>query len=587
MAIDYAGLDDGRGVSYWAVDPVLRREVRRTTDPADFEAIRGRLAAFGEAVGTTVADNADVVDDNPPELRPHDRDGCLVNEVDYHPAHRENERIVYGSGVVADAFRAPEGREDPLPLVHNFAAGYLLGTVDVGLGCPMAMTAGAAAVLERFGDDVHEPYLDALTTDDPDAAVQGAMFLTERQGGSDVGRTETTAEHVDGRTYELTGEKWFCSNLDAGCVLTLARRPDAPGGTDGLSLFLVPRAPDADPGADHDPAARNDYRFRRLKDKLGTRSVATGEVELDGTTGYLVGDHENGFKQMAEMLNVERVHNAMASVGVLARARLESVVQAEDRVAFGEPIIDKPLMRRDLVDLAVAHEAAAALTFDAAADLGAHLHGDDATAYRRARLLTPVAKHVTGRLAVDWASYAVEIQGGNGYTDRWVTERLLRDAQVLPVWEGTANVLSLDVLRALASEAAHVPTFERARGYVAGVDDRLADEAVAVEDALADLEAAVDDLATADRDRAEHVAKEFAEYVYDACAAAVLVAEADRDLADGDARKVVVARRFVADALADRPARGITMDAPLSEAAFDAVVRHERLAPADLPDADP
>jgi acyl-CoA dehydrogenase len=584
MPLDYGALDRGRGVNYWTYDPTLRREVRRTLPDGDVAWAERSLERYGEMVGTTVADNADVVDDNPPELRTYDREGEVVNEVAYHPAHLENERLTYEAGGVADAFRAPPDRDEPVSLTYNLAVGYLLGMVDIGLACPFAMTAGAALVLDEFGDQ--ERYLRELTARDYDDLSTGAMFLTEIQGGSDVGATETVAEHVEGDVYRLTGEKWFTSNIDAGVILALARRPDAPDGTEGLSLFVVPRT--------KRDGERNDYYFRRLKEKLGTKSVPTGEVELRGTEAYLVGDPESGFKHMAEMLNMERLHTAVGSVGAAGRALLESTVKAANREAFGSTLEEKPLMRRDLVDMTVDHEAALAVTFDATRAFDRYHRGDDRegvdpdAAYRLMRMLVPVAKHRTGRMAVDVTSYAIEVQGGNGYTEEWVTERLLRDAQVMPVWEGTANVLSLDVLRAMAREGAHTTTLDRVRSYLDEADDHppLADDVAAVRAELGDLEDALATLGTADRDYAELNAKALAEYVYDVYAGALLLAEAARDLAavDPDARKAIVARRWVDRHLRDRPARGITADDRLPLERFDAVVRHGSVDPVALDD---
>lgn len=209
MPVDYARFDRGRGLNFWDHDPVLQAEVERTYP----EAARGwavpRLEAFGELVGTTVDPNADVIDDHGPELHTYDRDGEVANEVDYHPAQIENERAVYEAGAVADSFRAPPDREERLPLVHNLTMEYLISYADIGLTCPVAMTAGAALVLEQFDDGTNQDYLEGLVARDYDDLLQGAMFLTEKQGGSDVGATETVAEPVQDDVYRLTGEKWF------------------------------------------------------------------------------------------------------------------------------------------------------------------------------------------------------------------------------------------------------------------------------------------------------------------------------------------------------------------------------------------
>lgn len=575
MTIDYRRFDRGQGVNYWSLDPVLRGEVDRTYPGAARDWAVPRLEAFGELVGGPVAANAEVVDANGPVLHTYDRDGDLVNEVDYHPAHLESERAVYEAGAVADSFRAPPGRDARLPLLHNLAMDYLLSYADIGLTCPVAMTAGAALVLEQFDDGTHDDYLEALVARDADDHLQAAMFLTERQGGSDVGAIETVAEPVEGDTYRLTGEKWFCSNIDAGVVLTLARRPGAADGTAGLSMFLVPRTTrDGD---------RNNLVARRLKDKLGTVSVPTGEVEFDGTEAYLVGEPDRGFRYMASMLNFERLSNAFAACGAIGRALLESKIKAANRETFGTRLDAHPLMQRDLVELSVAHEAATAFTFDAATAFEAGVREDDEAAFAAMRALVPVAKHRTARLAVETASYAMEIQGGNGYVVEWVTHRLLRDAQVLPIWEGPSNVLALDLLRATASVDAHRAVIGRAQSSLEAVSDPRLDGLVAtVEGALDDLEAAFVAVADADEAGAQLHAKALADRLYDVYAAGVLVAEAGTELAAGDGRKALVARRFVDEALRDRPAGGSVTDDRFPLEWFDAIVRFAPVDPADL-----
>jgi acyl-CoA dehydrogenase len=310
--------------------------------------------------------------------------------------------------------------------------------------------------------------------------------------------------------------------------------------------------------------------------------VPTGEVELRGAEAYLVGEPERGFKYMAEMLNMERLHNAMGSVGLMSRALLESRVQVEHREAFGGPLVEKPLMRRDLLEMAVDHEGATAFAFDAARAFDRYHRQDDDEAYRLMRILVPAAKHRTGRMAVETASYALEIQGGNGYVRDWVTHRLLRDAQVLPVWEGTSNVLSLDVLRAMLTEGAHVAALDRIDEYLGGLDGRLNGTADIVRRHREDLSDAVDALATADRDVAEREAKAFTDLLFDVYAGALLLAEADRDLADGDGRKALVARAFVDRHLRTPERRGIATGENLPLDHFEAIHYFEQVDPAVL-----
>ncbi|MGM0604091.1 MAG: acyl-CoA dehydrogenase family protein [Halobacteriota archaeon] len=551
--IDRTDLDAGRGCNYWTLDPTLRRAVRNAYRKCDQEEGPDRFAVavpylreYGGVVGHTIADNADLIDDHGPTLHTYDASGEVQNHIEYHPAQFENEALSYGpdAGIVAYSFDAPPEGDEPLGLVHALSMGALLSYADPGLYCPVSMTAGVALVLDRFDDGHLDAQFDRLTSTDPDELIQGAMFLTEIQGGSDVGATETVAEPIEGRdrAYELTGEKWFCSNLDAAGALALGRRPGAPEGTAGLSLFLLPATkPNGEP---------NDVLYRRLKDKLGTISVPTGELELQGAYGVLVGEPENGFKQMATMLNFERLANASAAVGICGRCLLESTVHASDREAFGDSIDSYPLMRRDLVEMALDYEAVAAYTFEAAAWLDrVHSDPDDAYAFKLMRLLVPIAKLRTARIAVDTASYAMEIHGGNGYVNDFVTHRLLRDAQVLPIWEGASNVLALDVLRALDREAAHeafVPEFDERIAAIEAGDDRLTDAASTVRTAFRDLQSALGTLAVEDETYAQFRAKELANEVFDVVTAVALLEAAEAGLTGrDDAREALVARQFV------------------------------------------
>jgi len=591
--IDYAALDRR---NYWELDRALRRTVRRRCG-ADEER-DDLLSSFGEKTGTTVTENADVVEENPPRLDTYDRRGEVVNDVTHHPAHLENERLVYEGGVIANRFSPPPGRDEPFSWVEHFAQFCLMDyTSSVGLSCPAAMTGGAALVLEKFDDGSLEPYYDALTTRDYDELRTGAMFLTEKQGGSDVGANEVRAEPTDDeseasetsrpeggvpadRVYELHGEKWFCSNVDSGAALVLARRPGAPDGTEGLSLFLCDRR--------RRDGELNDVVYRRLKDKLGTRGVPTGEVVFEGAEAYLVGEPESGFKYMSEMLNVERLYNAIGSVGAIGRALLESKCHASDREAFGEVLADQPLMRRDLVDMAVTHEAAMAATFEAAAQFDAReralADGDrDAEAYRLMRVLIPVVKYRTAREAVDAASYAMEIRGGDGYVEEYVHPRLLRNAQVLPIWEGPSNVMALDVLRSMLSELSHEALLSDLDGRLDDVEDpRLADTRATVAAELDGLADAFEAVATTDRAGAQLEAKELADYVFDVVAGVLLLERAEWRLEEADdAREARVAEWFVRRELSSPDARGITDDERLPQEAFDAIVRYGRAEPED------
>jgi acyl-CoA dehydrogenase len=590
--IDYARFETGRDCNYWQLDRTLRFEARRSYPDDEYAWAESRLDDWGDVLGTTITDNSDIIDRHGPELHTYDADGEVQNHVEYHPLQFENERLAYERGIVADAFEAPPSRDDRLGLVHHLLMNGLLGYCDGGFACPVAMTGGVALVIEKFADDSPRPellweYYEGLTARDYDDVIEGAMFLTEKQGGSDVGANETVAEPTDeAGIYQLRGEKWFCSNIDAEGTLALARRPDAPEGTAGLSLFLVPHT--------RRDGSLNDARYRRLKDKLGTISVPTGEVEFHGAEAYLVGEPENGFTYMTEMLNLERLHNAFGAVGNMGRALIESKVHAANREAFGETIDQYPLLRRDLVNMAVDYEAAAAFAFAAARQLdarerAARANDADREAYQLMRLFVPIAKHKTARMAVETASYASEVLGGNGYVREHTTPRLLRDAQVLPIWEGTSNILSLDVLRALDREDAHEALLPYVNDLLDGVDHpALSDPKATVEAEFADLQGAMATLATEGQEYAQHEAKELAEYVFDVVTGALLLDNAQHAIeTKDDARKALVAQWFVRTHLETPGARGITDGEMLPHEQFDALVRYERVAPETLLEEPP
>jgi len=583
-AIDYGRFDRGHGdaLNYWTLDPTLRFEARRVYPDGEFEWARERLEAFGDAVAGPIAENAEEIDRRGIDLATYDRDGEVVNEVRYPAELTETERLTYERfGLTHDPFHAPPGRSEPVSLTHPLTMQALLSYNDAGFVCPASMTVGAALVLEKFDDGANAETLRRLTSRDHDEHVEGAMFLTEKQGGSDVGANEVRAEPREDGTYELHGEKWFCSNVDAEGALALARTPDAEDGTGGLSLFVVPHTDE-----DGEP---NDLVVRRLKDKLGTIAVPTGEIVFEGATARLVGEEERGFRYMTEMLNYERLTNATGAVGIMGRALLEAKIHAANREAFGETIQEFPLMKRDLVELTVDYEAAAAFAFEAAKHYVAReADGDDSAAYRLMRLLVPVAKYRTARMAVETSSYAMEVLGGNGYVRGFTTERLYRDAQVLPIWEGTSNVLSLDVLRVLDKEAAHEALLPYVRDLLDVEHPFVESVAGTVEGRFLELQEALMTLATEDEEYAQYHAKRLADLLFDVVAAAVLVSEAQWAIdEDGDGRKALVADSFVRSRFGDDEAYGVTSGDRSGMERFDAIARYARVDPESLVEAAP
>jgi alkylation response protein AidB-like acyl-CoA dehydrogenase len=304
------------------------------------------------------------------------------------------------------------------------------------------MTDGAARFLEVYGDESTRPVFAHLTSRDPRQFWTSGQWMTERSGGSDVGSTSTIAKCDSANDYRLYGLKWFTSATTSQVAMTLARIEGAPAGGWGLSVFLVTLR-------DRDGSLRN-IRVERLKDKLGTRALPTAELTLEGTPARLVGGAGDGIRKIATLFNITRVYNAVAAVAGMRRAIALATDYARRRTAFGKPLIEHPLHVETLADMTLQFRAGFMLAFRAVELLGKEETGEATDSeLKLLRLLIPVAKLYTAKQAVAVASEALESFGGAGYVEDTGIPRLLRDAQVLPIWEGTTNVLSLDTLRAI------------------------------------------------------------------------------------------------------------------------------------------
>ncbi len=444
--------------SYWTASPDFRALCQRKLNADAFAWAEPQLAAMGERAAKEVAPLAMIADREQPRLITHDARGERVSRVEYHQSYRDMERIAYGSGMIAMKYETHDHSRSA-PFV-GFALGYLFAMAESGLYCPLCMTDGVARVLTRHGS--HEQVMRVvphLTSTDPASLWTGGMFLTERGGGSDVGANETVAHKDADGTWLLTGRKWFCSNVDAEAVLVTARVEGAADGTGtkGLRTFLLLTRDN--PG----------FTIERLKNKLGVRSMATGEVTLTNAPAEEVG----GFAAMTDMLNLSRLYNAVASVGVIGRAVYEARYYIERRQAFGRPVIEWPLAQETFFDIEAEHVAALLLTFETV-EILCRADAGDADCARMLRILTPIVKAVTGKLAVPCVSEAMELIGGNGYIEESPMPRLLRDAQVLPIWEGTTNILVLDALRVMNKEGAHELLLSRVRKQFPRETDALA-----------------------------------------------------------------------------------------------------------------
>jgi len=445
-------------VNLFTSDVVLQEAVARAGGGAH----RERLAAFGARCGSAeVAEWAMQANRNPPQLRSFDRYGERLDEVEFHPAYHQLMALGIGAGISSAAWSGASGGH-----VLHTALEFLMAQTEPGVCCPMTMTYASLAALEHAPKLLAEwqPRILASQYDgssQPAAAKRGAtigMAMTEKQGGSDVRANTTRAtKNADG-SYTLVGHKWFCSAPMSDAFLTLAY---AEG---GLTCFLVPRwKPDGE---------RNAIHIMRLKDKLGDRANASSEIEYHGAWAQIVGEEGRGVRTIIDMVHHTRLDCILAPAAYMRQALANALWHASHRTAFQKKLIDQPLMRAVLADLALESDAATALTFRIAQSFD-----DSATDERAAlfsRIATPIGKYWINKRAVNFVYECMEAHGGAGYVEESVMPRIYRQSPLNSIWEGSGNVICLDVLRAMSREpesvAALLAKIEAARGANAHLD---------------------------------------------------------------------------------------------------------------------
>ncbi|MEU1016316.1 acyl-CoA dehydrogenase family protein [Streptomyces sp. NPDC005898] len=461
------------GYDVFASDRALVEGVERHLDPALLDSAREELSLLGRSAGSAQAQEwGALANDHPPVLRTHDRYGHRIDEVDFHPSwHRLLGKAV-GAGLTA-AWSRPGGH-------LRRAAGFLVWTqTEGGHGCPVSMTHAAVPALRADPALAAEwePRLTSTVYDQglrPASRKAGVLFgmgMTEKQGGSDVRANTTRARALSEEgAYELTGHKWFCSAPMSDGFLVLAQAEQ------GLTCFLVPRV--------LEDGTRNPFAVQRLKNKLGNRSNASGEVEFDGTWARRVGDEGRGVRTIIGMVAATRLDCVIGSAALMRQAVAQAVHHATYREAFGGKLIDKPLMRNVLADLALESEAATTLALRLAAAY------DDGGEQERAflRLAVPAAKYWVTKRCTPMVGEALECLGGNGYVEESGMPRLLREAPLNSIWEGSGNVQALDVLRALQREPLALNAFLQEVGEARGADHRLDGAIKGLLTELADLD---------------------------------------------------------------------------------------------------
>ncbi|MHB8681820.1 MAG: acyl-CoA dehydrogenase family protein [Acidimicrobiales bacterium] len=461
------------GYNLFDADPVLAEGLGRSEAAWATDAVRavGERAGEPDAIAWGFQANTST-----PVLRTHDRFGDRIDEVEFHPAWH----ALLGYAVEHGMAGAPWAEHRPGAHVARAVAFSLWSQVEAGMGCPVSMTYASVPTLRRQPElaAAWEPLVVAARYEPglrPAAAKAGAlvgMAMTERQGGSDVRTNLTRAEGSGGpgTEYRLSGDKWFCSAPMCDAFLVLAQ---APG---GLSCFLLPRVmPDG---------TRNAFRIERLKDKLGNRSNASSEVVFEGAVAFLVGEEGRGVRTIVEMVNCTRLDCVIGSTALMRQAVAQATHHAAHRVAFGNFLVDQPLMRNVLADLAVESEAAGALMLRLAAAMDASAHDEREALLKR--IATPVGKFWVCKRATAMVGEALECLGGNGYVEESIMPRLLRESPLNSVWEGSGNVNALDVLRAVAREPDAVEVFLEEAGAAAGADRRLDEHVSRLRKELAD-----------------------------------------------------------------------------------------------------
>jgi alkylation response protein AidB-like acyl-CoA dehydrogenase len=422
-------------------DLILRDYISRHFSEKAKQFLDGKLDQLGEVAAIKMDELSQKADKNGPVLKKRNKFGENIDDIEFHPAYWELMDIAAESEMFYLKYH-PDKREEFTGSRHQmgFALGQLYAMSELGQYCPHCMTDGAALLIEQFGDaEDKKRLLPKLGARSGDEVFSGAMFLTEKSGGSDVGNNLCTAKRIEGDIYRLNGEKWFCSNVNADVIMALARTGPVEKGTRGLSLYLVEKElPNGE---------RNPMEIIRLKDKLGVRSMASAEVQFNDTIGKRIGEKGKGFKVMTHMINISRNYNSVAALAGHRRAIIEAWQYLNYRKTFGKRAVEHALIREKFQELGSKYLADFALVWRGLRAMDAAETGNEDEQHLL-RMLTPMAKWWSAENAVYSVRECMELMGGNGYIEDFVMPKLLRDVNVLPIWEGSGNIIVLDMLRA-------------------------------------------------------------------------------------------------------------------------------------------
>lgn len=433
--------DAGKSSNFFRSDLILQSYLEKYLSDSAMNYMKDKLDSLGKQAAVSMDELSQKADKMGPQLKQRNRLGEEANEVEFHPAYWKLLDIAAESEMFYVKYdnnlrKKFSGQRHQL----SYAAGQLYAMSELGVYCPLCMTDGAAHLIDQYAneEDQHR-LLPRLASREGENLFTGAMFLTEKSGGSDVGRNLASAELVEGRKYRLDGEKWFCSNVNAEVIMALARTGDIEEGTRGLSLFLIEKKlPDG---------RENPMEIIRLKDKLGVRSMATGEVQFRNTIGRLLGKENMGFKLMTEMINISRTYNSVAAIACIRRAIVEAYQYLNHRIIFNKRATEHALIRSKFYELGARYIADFLLVWRAIRATDAADQGVE-TERALMRILIPMAKWKSAEDGVYMVRECMELMGGNGYIEDFIMPKLFRDVNVLPIWEGSGNIIVLDMLRA-------------------------------------------------------------------------------------------------------------------------------------------
>lgn len=530
-------------MNFYKEDLNLQVILRKYFNEDFFAWANKELEEFGELCANEIDQRAIHTDrEGQPRLIKYDAYGNDISHVWVNDGYKQTVKDTYNRGIVSYIHK-------PIPelgikgnYIYSYAQGYLLSQTEAGFYCPVTLSMAATFLVERYADEaLKEKYLPHLLSTGETELYEGATFLTERQGGSDVGANVVKAVK-EGDYYRIYGEKYFASNAgQCGITTILARIEGAPSGSKGLSLFLVPWK--------NDDGTNNGFTIRRLKDKLGVRAVPSGEVEFNGAKAFLIGDPSRGINYMMEALNLSRICNAVASVGIMRRAYVEAKKYAENRPAFGQILTKFPMIQETLAKLASIQEVQTSAVFNLV-DLYDRVIGKENGTIEEqtlVRLLIAILKMRTAEEAIHFSHEAIEMHGGNGYIEDFVTPRLLRDAQVLTVWEGTANILGLEILR----------LFKKMNGYNVFklfIEEKLLDtpqtlvyESEIVKKKLDELNETIQYMHTLDANTQTYYVKKIANKMADLVEAATALEDAKNHIRKEYIAKVLIHERYFKD----------------------------------------